>query len=408
MARQTTTSEHEVDSSDSESASSSVVYDHEPFETFRVLVLELVQCLWSECSEQDTNIERMSGGGFNRIIGISRKQTEEDKGFRYVLRIPRFDAARLDRDVAVLQFVRELGGIPIPDIVAYDATPENKLGSPYMVQTRLPGIVLFSAFPDLNHSNKCRVASDLGHVFRRMLTAKSEVAGLFTIPSNTSRSEMKSNQIVIEPFFEPEDSASSKNGPMSSTQDLLNTTFEARKATGLKKHPMDTLRPTIFDQFVTMAAELDADGWFEGNQFSLCHLDLASRNILVDPTTQSPKSIITGILDWDSAVLAPSFMSCAPPLWIWAWKDDEDEDERTANDTPPTEECKALKSTFEQAAGPLYIRYAYAPAYRLARRLLRFAIDGIRSSEDVDEAEAMLQEWSETRQRPEDAEKSST
>ncbi|CEI60364.1 unnamed protein product [Fusarium venenatum] len=62
-----------------------------------------------------------------------------------------------------------------------------------------------------------------------------------------------------------------------------------------------------------MASELEASGWFANQHYySLAHLDLAPRNILVDPT--SNKAIISAILDWDSAILAPMFMSCAPPM----------------------------------------------------------------------------------------------
>lgn len=39
------------------------------------------------------------------------------------------------------------------------------------------------------------------------------------------------------------------------------------------------------------------------------------------------------------------------------------------------------------------MKFAYPSAYRLARRLVRFAADGIRSNEDFYEAEAMLKEW---------------
>ena len=48
---------------------------------------------------------------------------------------------------------------------------------------------------------------------------------------------------------------------------------------------------------------------------------------------------------------------------------------------------------FEEAAGTDYVRFAYRAPYRLARRLVRFAIDGLHSNEDYKEATAMLREW---------------
>jgi hypothetical protein len=39
------------------------------------------------------------------------------------------------------------------------------------------------------------------------------------------------------------------------------------------------------------------------------------------------------------------------------------------------------------------MKIAYETAYRLARRLVRFIIDGIRFSKDYRDADAMLEEW---------------
>ena len=391
----------ETEISDAGSESSTIVWGHEPFDSFRNRVLELAQTLWATSSTDDIEIERMAGGGFNRVIGISRKVSGHEEREQYVLRVPRFDAAKLDRDVAALYFVSQLGGIPIPDVVFFDETPDNKLDLPFMVQNRISGTGLISVFPTLEDDAKCQIASELGHVFRRMLSAKNSAAGLLGLPPNSKSSETRSRDVIILPLYEAEhlepDLAATPS-VYNDTLDLLETSFNARKADEMKTRPTATLTSKMTDQFITMASELDADGWFKDVPFSLCHLDLAPRNILVGAAADGLGTTITAVLDWDSAILAPSFMSCAPPLWVWAWLDDDDEDERTANNTPATEQGKALKTAFEEAAGPEYVRYAYSPAYRLSRRLVRFAVDGIRSNEHFREAESMLQEWAESRE----------
>lgn len=85
-------------------------------------------------------------------------------------------------------------------------------------------------------------------------------------------------------------------------------------------------------------------------------------------------------------------------MWVWAWQDDEEEDELLANDDPGTAEGRELKALFEEAAGPVYVRFAYEPAYRLARRLVRFAVEGLRFNEDFREADVMLVEWAAIRE----------
>ncbi|CRG85365.1 hypothetical protein PISL3812_02451 [Talaromyces islandicus] len=52
------------------SDSSSAVYDPEPFETFHVRVLELSKSVLIPANG-NISVERMRGGGFNRIVGVS-------------------------------------------------------------------------------------------------------------------------------------------------------------------------------------------------------------------------------------------------------------------------------------------------------------------------------------------------
>ena len=379
------------------SDSSSLVYDHEPFESFQAKVLDFAVTILNGIDTNDIEVTRMKGGGFNRIIGISRKGSAQEKSAEYVLRIPRFDAARLDQDVAALIYVKKLGNIPVPDIIAFDETSNNKLGDPYMVQKKLAGTVLLSTFPDLDLNQKMCVATELGRVFNRMLSKKTTVAGKLILPPHVNKIGDMNDEISLEPLFQAELPTLDLLEPNLATRDLLSRIFEERKIQNMRNCPANTIRPWLSEQFTVMANELHDDGWFASNQVSLCHLDFEPRNILINTARNAAQPIISGILDWDSAALAPSFMSCAPPLWIWAWADDEEEDERTANDVPPTEEGRALKNAFEEAAGAEFVRYAYPSAYRLARRLIRFAIDGQRSNEDLKEAESMLTEWKEIR-----------
>ena len=92
-ARSELESESEADADlGSESDSSTVVYDHEPFEAFKARVLELCQTVLAP-SSGGISIERVRGGGFNRIIGISIASNEGPAASQYILRVPRFEAA---------------------------------------------------------------------------------------------------------------------------------------------------------------------------------------------------------------------------------------------------------------------------------------------------------------------------
>ena len=49
-------------------------------------------------------IERLKGGSFNRIIGITI-HPKSDRQEQLVLRVPRFTTAPPDREIAILQFI---------------------------------------------------------------------------------------------------------------------------------------------------------------------------------------------------------------------------------------------------------------------------------------------------------------
>ncbi|KAK8097743.1 uncharacterized protein PG998_013229 [Apiospora kogelbergensis] len=352
-------------------ASSSVQYDHEPFETFKDRVLSLAQShIWIDAPAGEILVDRLPGGGFNRIIGLTRQSQSDDK-IQYILRLPRFDSARLDRDVAVLLFLEQHTHIPAPKVIHFDQTDSNPVLSPYMVQNRLPGADLYHTFPTLDHWQKCLFAKSFGSVVRQMLETRSCDPGHLALLHNDTKTTAVNPTVAIEACM-----------------------FELQKSDALERDPKGKYIPRLVEKFVSMASALDQQGYLSQTTYSLAHLDLAPRNILVrcapDVTEQT---IISGILDWDSAVFGPGFMACAPPQWIWDWKDDEDEDERKANDDPPEPENRQLKLLFEQCAGQDYCRYAYDAKYRLARRLVRFAMEGIRSNEDSKDADAMFREW---------------
>jgi len=100
-------------------------------------------------------IERLRGGGFNRIIGITviDPESKAEDSTRLILRIGRGGYSRPDREVAMLRFVRQHTQIPVPDVKFMDLSDDNPLKSPYVIQDRVPGHNLQhagpSCYPDL-------------------------------------------------------------------------------------------------------------------------------------------------------------------------------------------------------------------------------------------------------------------
>ena len=95
-----------------QSDSSSVVYEHEPFTTFASRILELAAKLWPD---SDFFAERLPGGGFHRIIGLTRRRHGVCDGeMQFIVRIPRFESAKIDDEVAALYFAGRLAILVLP------------------------------------------------------------------------------------------------------------------------------------------------------------------------------------------------------------------------------------------------------------------------------------------------------
>ncbi len=406
------------------SYSSTLEYGHESYETYKVRVHKLCRRLWPAEDNQlihriknllnrllharklpdpspgrDYILERMGGGGYNRVIGIKVMGKDETGTKDLVLRVPRFKGAHPDRDVAILNYVRRNTSIPVADIVFSDFTSKNPLESPYVIQQRIAGMDLQNSeriYPELNFKQKRTFATEFGRVVREILSMQSTAPG--RLQAHRKHGLMKETSIrhfQLKPMFASDDkfdelSYSTKTPAYKSELDFLECSFERWNSMAGK----DPLGTSYMDSLIIVAYQMYKAGYIQDNEYCLCHLDLATapRNIMVD-IREDDSLHISGILDWDEAVFAPKFVACAPPMWLWAWNFEEDEDERLANDTPSTTENQDLKRLFEEAAGPEYLRYAYQPAYRLLRKMFGYAMRGINATWIAREADELIDEW---------------
>ncbi len=377
------------------SDSSTLVYSHEPYETFQSQVLQLCHDLWPTLYQKYT-IERLKGGSYNRIIGINVFGTDPINPARLILRVPRFPDERVDRELATLHFVRQKTKFPVPEVIAFDLTSNNALGKHYMIQNRLPGASLRLVYPDLNNRQKCSVAAQWGRLLLDLHSHSSPVAGLIENSTESIQDQdFKVVQFDVGDVFNPAPKINCRSADVpgsETTLGMLEIQFNRWIADARSLDASDDLTVDLMISLLAVAREMDQLGYFDDDNNVLCHLDLEPRNILL---SLEPQVTISGILDWDSAVFAPIFMSCAPPFWLWGWDDEIDEDEKHANDIPPTANLQEIKRTFEDVVGSKILRYTYMAQYRLARRLFQAAISGINSNEAYKEILDFLKEWDE-------------
>ena len=150
-----------------------------------------------------------------------------------------------------------------------------------------------------------------------------------------------------------------------------------------------------WDVLAELIVEMDQYGLFREKTYSLCHLDFQRRNIMAEIIDDKTVNV-TGYLDWDSAVFAPSAVGCAPPFWLWidGVMGPAEENERGVNCKPIDPRDMKVKQTFEEEVGDDFLHLAYQPQFRLVRSLFRIVRDGIKEDEGrIDDALDLMYEW---------------
>ncbi len=357
-------------------------------------------------------IQHLKGGGFNHITSIVLPPSYPEGHRNLILRVPREDDSRPDQQVATLDYVRQRTSIPVATIEATDFTCNNAIGKPYVLQHRIPGIDLDSVWDDLSHSQQCTVAREVGLLMKTLLSVECPTAGTIEAASN---SLYASEVPMIVPFMlkDAHGNLVEKLEPKSvmdaGTSHSRKTTldFFEHYLSRWRKHALAESLGEIncdvelYDDMRKVVREMDDLHLFEPDSNCLCHLDLHPRNIMVEIHPDGSVRI-TGVLDWDEAVIAPKFVNCQPPGWLWGYdKDTHTENSllpwpyelEGANITPSTPQQQELKTIFDEHAGPEYPQLAYDESSRLIRGLYRIATLGLTANWYYTAAERIVKEW---------------
>ncbi|TPX15948.1 uncharacterized protein E0L32_000282 [Thyridium curvatum] len=368
----------------------------EPIFIYQFRVFNLcTKTLFPSVSLDNLEVDEVGSGGYNRIIKITAKYEEGESrdAQSVILRVPRYEENEEVEDVvAISRFLQRKIRIPTPRVLAFDVGKDNVLESAYTVMEFVPGITLESVWPRLCQRARFRVASELGEYARLVLQCRSSAAG--RVAAADTVDEICLANYPGPPWEEerPKLSRPYRNAPPEIS--VLDTLMEdLREAEARALGSEDQVLALLFRQLMNMAEEMDRRGFFFDHFYSLTHVDFQARNIMADIKLGQTEGLVSAIIDWDDAIFAPMILACAPPVWLWNDWGPADLVERADNIEPTTAEYKEIKEAFDTAAGEDYRRWAYGDGYRLARRLIRFSIEGVRWKRDWTEAEEMLEEW---------------
>ncbi|KAF6218204.1 hypothetical protein HO133_006165 [Letharia lupina] len=422
------------------SRTSTLEYSQEPFDQYQVHVKELCHVLWpaesrvatpesrvggvaktlffeavrlkklrrflspSPETDKEYIIERLAGGTYNRIVGITVKDTGTVEPKNLVLRVPRPQMAEfgyIEREVAILRYVRQNTTLPVADVISFDATANNPLESGYVVQSRLPGVSLHAIWDELTHEQRCTVAQEVGKIILALQDVDNSTPGVVEAsPADDGAQNFSVRPFDIKSPYDvdwktkiPDHIPDEETEPATQTPlNWFGTQFGRWLAHELLDNPAQILYWDYQYQFVQVTKQMDSIGILGDGQNCLCHFDLAARNVMVQVLPNGALTV-SGMVDWDSAAFAPKFVSCAPPSWLWTDQKYYDAEESETSSTPSTPEQQELKEVFDDVVGFDWTWLAYRPEYRLARELFHFAQHGLPDSEAAKKAKRFLKEW---------------
>ncbi|KAJ7102585.1 kinase-like domain-containing protein [Mycena belliarum] len=235
-------------------------------------------------------------------------------GVRWVARIPIAPwsealSKRMSLDRVSLDFIGTNTTIPVPKIIDCQTTEDNALGRPYTLTTFLPGTQLAKLWFDPTWFTDQHRAT----VFQSLATLMSQLSA-HEFPSIGQLNFDETHGVhFIGPFYPSSDSISDGEtspesicGPYQSTHVCLLSKI-ARQVDAAQ----GTTVISELHLLRTFAGMLP-DPALDGAPFFLSHPDFGYQNILVDA-----EGNVTGIIDWDDAVVGPRQSAFARyPSWI--------------------------------------------------------------------------------------------
>lgn len=297
----------------------------------------------------------------------------------------------MEYDVAILQFAGKYLDLPIPRVVSSAAGVHNAINMPYMIQERLPGQTLATVMlGDFTSAQRKCLVRQMVDVHRKLQTITSSTPGVLspsTFPMEHSSPELKLDMfLVTDPLHPPTHEPASPQ----TTVDFL--VMQAERWRDWEEEHYSPANE-VWTKFAKIARHMHTRGFLpDTDKFYLCHLDLYSRNILVDtPNDTSLK--LTALLDWDSEYVCfcPKFVAYSALFWLWV--EDEAVHESQALEPVTKPELENAKRIFDTMAGEEWLRYAYRPEYVLARRMFELLRIGLFDSDHYAGAHDIVDQW---------------
>ncbi|GAD92303.1 hypothetical protein MGG_10936 [Paecilomyces variotii No. 5] len=262
--------------------------------------------------------------------GTAIKSTTEP--LELVLRIAGDHVPRIktENEAAILQWLRRNTSIPVPEVIAYDASLENPLRREFIILNRCPGLPISDIYDSLTPKQLESILQQLTQILKELHSHTfSSIGGSTHVPGDPETvvpgpilDEWFWFEPDIENHFPPSESYTTINilGPFQSYTSYIAALVEKYIRTARIHRSLDFLRPLLprLSAFISKLHEHAAA--LDNVSIRLAHKDLHFANILYDPTTES----ISAVLDWEFSGTVPFPLWDPPRAFLWNGRDGDD------------------------------------------------------------------------------------
>ncbi|KZF25283.1 kinase-like protein [Xylona heveae TC161] len=225
-------------------------------------------------------------------------------GTNWIVRIPkRVDkrtAARIRSEVHTMTLIRETTNVRVPRVYAYEATGANKIGIPFILMERIPGISAIDARGFFDRGNGI-ISQEYKLPFLKAIAETQVQISSIRLPKIGTVSKSPNGTYEVGPIpglGGPFDTASAFFEAQASKIKFPHTEDKIRRL--MLNGPVDEVVSSVETfphNIMALATRLSL---FDDGPFPLYHPDFYYSNIILDDQCR-----VTGIIDWEKSHSIP-------------------------------------------------------------------------------------------------------
>ncbi|KAL3474616.1 kinase-like domain-containing protein [Aspergillus californicus] len=291
---------------------------------------------------------KLAEGGFNRVLQVTFSD-----GYSVIARIP-FRATvpkqyAVASEAATLGFLRS-SGIPVPKVLTYSPDPTNPVGAEYIILEKMDGTPLSAQWFSMDNKARVKIMKQIVQLESRFMALRFPASGslyyrrdLINLQSSISlrgQAEPRPDDMVVGPtaqhgwWYKDRALLDVDRGPWADYRSAFDA--PAKRETEFCKrfgrprlhverylrelHKFKQLSPEthiqLLSDFSKLSPSLEIPSEHPFSRPTLRHPDFSLNNILINSSND-----ISGIIDWQHAVILPLCLCAGIPDHFQNWGD---------------------------------------------------------------------------------------